>query len=146
MDAKTRKCTVCQTEYEYCPRCSKYADLPHWMFSLCSENCKNIYHTTANYENKLLSAKDAKKALITLDLTKKANFGQSYQESISEIMATSEQESKKSSDNINLNIDRQNDIDNKSEADAKKTQIDKSFVKKKSIVTKANKEAESNVE
>ena len=93
-----------------------------------------------------MSAKDAKKALITLDLTKKANFVQSYHESISEIMATSEQDSKQSSKNINLNIDCQNDIDNQSEADAKKTQIDKSFVKKKSIVTKANKEAESNVE
>ena len=118
-----RMCCVCHKEYSFCPVCNPEDRLkPTWNFAYCSENCKDIYNITSSFENGRLSDIDAKAKLEKLDLNEKDNFGESYQKSIDSIMKAKAQVIKKEN---------------------KKTEV-KSV--KKDIVTKANKEAESNVE
>ena len=85
MDTKTRICSVCGNSYKYCPKCKEYESLPTWMFAFCSENCKNIYNVTSNYEDGLISADDVKKILKKLDLSKSNNFGESYRLTLKKI-------------------------------------------------------------
>ena len=117
-----RMCCVCHKEYPFC-LCNPEDRLkPAWHFAYCSENCKDIYNITSSFENGRLSDIDAKAKLEKLDLNEKDNFGESYQKSIDSIMKAKAQVIKKEN---------------------KKTEV-KSV--KKDIITKANKEAESNVE
>ena len=117
-----RMCCVCHKEYSFC-LCNPEDRLkPTWHFAYCSENCKDIYNITSSFENGRLSDIDAKAKLEKLDLNEKDNFGESYQKSIDSIMKAKAQVIKKEN---------------------KKTEV-KSV--KKDIVTKANKEAKSNVE
>ena len=117
-----RMCCVCHKEYPFC-LCNPEDRLkPTWHFAYCSENCKDIYNITSSFENGRLSDIDAKAKLEKLDLNEKDNFGESYQKSIDSIMKAKAQVIKKEN---------------------KKTEV-KSV--KKDIITKANKEAESNVE
>ena len=117
-----RMCCVCHKEYPFC-LCNPEDRLkPTWHFAYCSENCKDIYNITSSFENGRLSDIDAKAKLEKLDLNEKDNFGESYQKSIASIMKAKAQVIKKEN---------------------KKTEV-KSV--KKDIITKANKEAESNVE
>ena len=81
-----RTCCVCHEEYSFCPVCNSEDRLkPTWHFAYCSENCKNIYTVTSDYEDKKISADDAKKQLNKLDLSQIANFGESYQKAIMKI-------------------------------------------------------------
>ena len=117
-----RMCCVCHKEYSFC-LCNPEDRLkPTWHFAYCSENCKDIYNITSSFENGRLSDIDAKAKLEKLDLNEKDNFGESYQKSIASIMKAKAQVIKKEN---------------------KKTET-KSV--KKDIVTKVEKEAESNVE
>ena len=118
-----RMCCVCHKEYSFCPVCNPEDRLkPTWHFAYCSENCKDIYNITSSFENGRLSDIDAKAKLEKLDLNEKDNFGESYQKSIDSIMKAKAQVIKKEN---------------------KKTEVTSV---KKDIITKANKEAESNVE
>lgn len=117
-----RMCCVCHKEYPFC-LCNPEDRLkPTWHFAYCSENCKDIYNITSSFENGRLSDIDAKAKLEKLDLSKKDNFGESYQKSIDSIMKAKPQVVTK---------------------DNKKTEV-KSV--KKDIFTKVENEAESNVE
>lgn len=118
-----RMCCVCHKEYSFCPVCDPEDRLkPTWHFAYCSENCKDIYNITSFFENGRLSDIDAKAKLEKLDLSKKDNFGESYQKSIDSIMKAKQQV-----------VTKEN----------KKTEV-KSV--KKDIFTKVENEAESNVE
>ena len=118
-----RMCCVCHKEYSFCPVCNPEDRLkPTWHFAYCSENCKDIYNITSSFENGRLSDIDAKAKLEKLDLSKKDNFGESYQKSIDSIMKAKQQV---------VTIEN------------KKTEV-KSV--KKDIFTKVENEAESNVE
>ena len=81
-----RTCCVCHQEHMYCPVCNpEDRNKPTWYFAYCSENCKDIYAATSDYENGNISADDAKKQLDKLDLSHIANFGESYQKAIMKI-------------------------------------------------------------
>lgn len=81
-----RTCCVCHQEHMYCPVCNpEDRNKPTWYFAYCSENCKNIYTVTSDYEDKKISADDAKAQLDKLDLSHIANFGESYQKAIMKI-------------------------------------------------------------
>lgn len=80
-----KTCAVCHGEYSYCPNCKKDENKPTWMFVFCSENCHDIYKITSAYGRKDIIAKEAKDRLDKLDLSKLANFGESYKKVISEI-------------------------------------------------------------
>ena len=81
-----RTCCVCRKEHLFCPQCRpEDRNKPTWYFAYCSENCKDIYAATSDYENGNISADDAKKQLDKLDLSQIANFGESYQKVIMKI-------------------------------------------------------------
>lgn len=119
---KERICSVCRGTYKYCPSCKDDAKKPTWLFAFCSENCRNIYNITSDFENKQITDIEAKDKLEKLDLSRKEYFGESYKNSIASIMKAKAQVIKKEN---------------------KKTEV-KSV--KKNIVTKGENEAESNVE
>lgn len=81
-----RTCCVCRKEHLFCPQCRpEDRNKPTWYFAYCSENCKNIYAVTSDYEGKKISADEAKIQLDKLDLSHIANFGESYQKAIMKI-------------------------------------------------------------
>lgn len=81
-----RTCCVCHQEHMYCPVCNpEDRNKPTWYFAYCSENCKDIYDVTSNYEDKKITADEAKTQLDKLDLSHIANFGESYQKAIMKI-------------------------------------------------------------
>lgn len=81
-----RTCCVCHQEHMYCPVCNpEDRNKPTWYFAYCSENCKDIYTATSDYENGNISADEAKTQLDKLDLSHIANFGESYQKVIMKI-------------------------------------------------------------
>lgn len=117
-----RMCCVCHKEYPFC-LCNPEDRLkPTWYFAYCSENCKDIYNVTSAFEDGRMTDIEAKEKLEKLDLSRKEYFGESYKNSIASIMKAKAQVIKKEN---------------------KKTEA-KSV--KKDIVTKVEKEAESNVE
>ena len=81
-----RTCCVCRGEHIFCPQCRpEDRNKPTWYFAYCSENCKDIYAVTSDYENGNISADEAKVQLDKLDLSQIANFGESYQKAIMKI-------------------------------------------------------------
>mgnify|MGYP007010799836 CR=1 FL=1 len=83
---KERICSVCKCTYKYCPSCKDDAKKPTWLFAFCSENCRNIYNITSDFENKQITGIEAKDKLEKLDLNRKEYFGESYKNSIASIM------------------------------------------------------------
>lgn len=92
------------------------------VFCWCSDNCHEIDEVTSAFEDGRMTDIEAKAKLEKLDLSRKEYFGESYKNSIASIMKAKAQVIKKEN---------------------KKTEA-KSV--KKDIVTKAEKEVESNVE
>lgn len=115
MDAKSRTCSVCRKTYKYCNKCRDYKSLPTWMFAFCSENCKDIYNVTSEYEDKRVTADEAKKRLDKLDLSKIKNFGVSYQNTI---------------DNINKNITQIKVVKSLKKDEQPKNDVENKYLKK----------------
>ena len=81
-----RTCCVCHNEFVFCPVCNpEDRDKEPWHFAYCSENCKDIYAVTSDYECGRISANEAREQLDKLDLSQIANFGESYQKAIIKI-------------------------------------------------------------
>ena len=64
-----RKCLCCGASYSYCNNCYDFRNYPLWMNSFHDENCKNIFETCTNYNFKLITTEQAKKALSNCDLS-----------------------------------------------------------------------------
>lgn len=87
MAKKYRKCLLCEQEYLYCSGCSHDKTKPTWMAEFHEENCKNIFQTCTDFNMKFLTKDEAKKTLSKCDLTNKANFKPSVQNTIAIILA-----------------------------------------------------------
>lgn len=48
--AHLRKCIVCGTEYDYCPKCGKNAGEPGWKISFDKEVCKDLMDVVSGYK------------------------------------------------------------------------------------------------
>ena len=79
-------CLLCKQTYEYCGGCSKYKNLPTFMTTFCSENCKNIYQTMADFENGILSKDKAKLKLSGLNTSRHMFYTNSFAISYNKIM------------------------------------------------------------
>lgn len=88
-------CLLCKQTYEYCGGCSKYKNLPTYMTTFCSENCKNIYQTMADFENGKISKDKAELKLAGLDTTRHMFYTNSFASSYKKIMKENESLSKK---------------------------------------------------
>lgn len=73
-----RICHTCGKEYEYCPRCGKYASYPKWMFNWDTEECKDIFKALTDFNIGKIKKKDLK---AILDKYKVDDFSK-YSESI----------------------------------------------------------------
>lgn len=80
-----RTCCVCHKEYSFCLCNPEDRNKEPWHFAYCSENCKDIYAATSDYECGKITANEAKEQLDKLDLSQIANFGESYQKAIVKI-------------------------------------------------------------
>ena len=118
-----RTCVLCKQNYSYCPVCNPEDRLkPTWYFCYCSDNCHDIDSIASAYEDGRITDIEAKAKLEKLDLSRKEYFGESYKNSIASIMRAKAQVIKKEN---------------------KQSEVKSG---KKDIVTKVEKEAESNVE
>lgn len=82
---KIRTCSVCRANYEFCLCNPEDRDKPTFYFAFCSENCKDIYNATSNYESGAIDAQAANEQLSKLDLSNKENFGESYRNTLKKI-------------------------------------------------------------
>lgn len=96
-----RTCVVCRKQYSFCPKCGKDKDKPLWLFTFCSEECKNIYETMSLYENNEISANDAKDKLDKLKFDDESLVG-SYRETFKKIKSSLEKEEMKKENNVEL--------------------------------------------
>ena len=110
MERKLRYCSCCGREYRFCPRCYEDKDKPYWYFCFCSDNCKNIYETTSNFENGDIDADEATAQLDKLDLSEINRFGESYKSSINKIMKTIS--TKKKTSDISISETKVNNQEN----------------------------------
>lgn len=104
-ERKTRTCAVCRNQYQFCPVCNEDAEKPTWYFTFCSDNCHNLYKVMADFENELISDIEAKERLNKLDLSKRDNFGESYQKSFKKIMKSKMPVKKAGSKEENENVE-----------------------------------------
>lgn len=91
----TQTCLLCKQTYEYCGGCSKYKNFPTYMTTFCSENCKNIYQTMADFENGKISRDEAELKLAGLDTTRHMFYTNSFASSYKKIIKENEPLSKK---------------------------------------------------
>lgn len=84
-----RSCILCGKVYEYCNSCSAFQDKPVWMFSYCSEDCKDITSLLTDYIYNKVSKEDAKKIIDTKDTSRhmkyKGSYGKAYKEIMGEV-------------------------------------------------------------
>ena len=57
-----RSCILCGKVYEYCNSCSAFQDKPVWMFSYCSEDCKDITSLLTDFIYNKISKEEVKQA------------------------------------------------------------------------------------
>ena len=72
-----RSCILCGKVYEYCNSCSAFQDKPVWMFSYCSEDCKDI---TSLLTDQAIESKDTSR-----HMQYKGSYGKAYKEIMGEI-------------------------------------------------------------
>lgn len=88
------KCKTCGTEYKYCLNCPAYRDEPKWRITFCSQNCKDIFDTLVAHTIGRMNKKEAKNALLSLDLSKQSVFDTDMQAHIEEILSNDEKKEK----------------------------------------------------
>lgn len=89
-----RSCILCGKVYEYCNSCSAFQDKPVWMFSYCSEDCKDITSLLTDYIYNKVSKEDAKKIIDTKNTSRHMNYKGSYGKAYKEIMGIVDSEEK----------------------------------------------------
>lgn len=132
MGKELRTCAVCHEKYSFCPVCSEKDRLKEtWYFVYCSENCHEIGKITTDFEDGTsgMTPNQAKEMLNKLDLSKVAQFGQSYQKTIARIQNESTQ----------LVLEQANEdmiVDNDSPAIAESVEEKKDLSKKYTKISK----------
>ena len=74
MARKSRECYLCGESYKYCGSCTNDRMKPAWMETFHGENCKNIFDICTRFNMGMMSKTEAQEALISCDLSNKANF------------------------------------------------------------------------
>lgn len=84
-----RSCILCGKVYEYCNSCSAFQDKPVWMFSYCSEDCKDVTSLLTDFIYNKISKEEIKQAIEDKDTSRhmnyKGSYGKAYKEIIGEI-------------------------------------------------------------
>lgn len=88
MGKRDRTCSVCQKRYQYCPTCTQDRMKPYWMLTYCSESCKDIWDICTQYNMKLLTKTEARKALSACDLSGRDTFADNIKADLTNIYTT----------------------------------------------------------
>ena len=113
MKQKLRQCCVCGEKYHFCPHCPQDGRSEIWYTTFCSENCKNVYEVTSNFDDGIISKPEAKNKLLNLNLSKQDNFGESYKKVIKRI--TDEEVSITLNDDTEVKTEKTDASDNENE-------------------------------
>ena len=81
-----RSCILCGKVYEYCNSCSAFQNKPVWMFSYCSEDCKDITSLLTDYIYNKISKEEVKQIIETKDTSRHMQYKGSYGKAYKEIM------------------------------------------------------------
>lgn len=81
-----RSCILCGKVYEYCNSCSAFQDKPVWMFSYCSEDCKDITSLLTDFIYNKISKEEVKQAIESKDTSRHMQYKGSYGKAYNEIM------------------------------------------------------------
>ncbi len=87
-----RSCILCGKKYEYCNTCSAFQDKPVWMFSYCSEDCKDITSLLTDYIYNKISKEEVKRIIGSKDTSRHMQYKGSYGKAYKEIMDETEPE------------------------------------------------------
>lgn len=97
-----RSCILCGKKYEYCNTCSAFQDKPVWMFSYCSEDCKDITSLLTDYIYNKISKEEVKEIIGSKDTSRhmqyKGSYGKAYKEIMDEIESEIPEENKTEKD------------------------------------------------
>ena len=81
-----RTCLCCNKTYSYCSDCYDYRNLPLWMNSFCSNECKSIFEICTDYNFGLITKEQAKELLSACDLSNTKNFNKCVKRDLGVIM------------------------------------------------------------
>ena len=81
-----RSCILCGKVYEYCNSCSAFQNKPVWMFSYCSEDCKDITSLLTDYIYNKISKEEVKQIIETKNTSRHMQYKGSYGKAYKEIM------------------------------------------------------------
>ena len=85
--AYERKCSLCQTSYNYCPFCDDYKNEPKWKTMFHDENCFIIFNTLQKHFLKELSDEEAISILENCDLSVLDRSTESIRNTVSSILS-----------------------------------------------------------
>lgn len=84
--AHERKCILCGTKYQYCPKCPSYSHLPTWMISFDKKDCRDIFKSVCDYNFGKISAPEAKAVLDEYPDMNYSHFSAITQNAIAKIL------------------------------------------------------------
>lgn len=88
--ANERICIVCGTQYEYCPKCAKYAHLPKWMWMVDTETCKDLNDVIVGYSIGNKTIDDVKQIVAKHNITDYSKYSKGVQNVLNKISLNSE--------------------------------------------------------
>lgn len=80
-----RVCHTCGKEYDYCPRCGRFASLPRWMFNWDTQECKDVFQALTDYNMGLSTKKDLKAVLDSYGVEDYSKYSESIQKQLTKI-------------------------------------------------------------
>lgn len=95
MKINNRTCSCCSAQYTYCNTCDGFQNEPQWKSVWCSENCKDIFMATTDYQAKEITKADAKKILDECDLTCIDTYKTQIVKIVNDIRATKKKQTTK---------------------------------------------------
>lgn len=84
MSAK-RICVACGTEYDYCPKCSKYANAPKWMWKCDTEVCNELFDAVSAYKMGLKTLEDVRNVVQNNNIIDYSKYSNGIQKTLNEL-------------------------------------------------------------
>lgn len=86
MGKDTRICKACGSEYDYCPKCQKYAHLPQWMWRCDTDECNDIFNALSAYNMGFGSIDEIKRVINKHNITDYSKFVSSIADKLNSLL------------------------------------------------------------
>lgn len=80
-----RICKACGNEYQYCPTCAKYANLPKWMWKCDTDECNDIFDSISGYKMGTKNIDEVISVIKKYNIKDYSKFTDSIQKTLNEI-------------------------------------------------------------